>query len=164
MNLKWIVVLLKLSLSVGQVPLLDSRCYLEGGGSAENFIVSEDIAVGSVVGQLKINGDPSSTITLSLRERDRGAPVKIEKGTKDLVLIAPLDKEGVRGPSSVYVNVVCDRRHSTDPSFVIPVNIRVTDQNDNNPKWIGAPYVISLSEVTVPGTRFGISSLIQLTL
>lgn len=147
-----------LKLSVGQVPVLDSRCYLEGGGSAENFIVSEDIAVGSVVGQLKINGDPSSTITLSLRERDRGAPVKIEKGTKDLVLISPLDKEGVRGPSSVYVNVVCDRRHSTDPSFVIPVNIRVTDQNDNNPKWIGAPYVISLSEVTVPGTRFDFNS------
>lgn len=38
-------------------------------------------------------------------------------------------------------------------SFVIPVNIRVTDINDNAPQWIGAPYSLSLSEVTVPRTR-----------
>lgn len=29
----------------------------------------------------------------------------------------------------------------------------MTDVNDNAPKWINAPYVITLSEVTVPGTR-----------
>lgn len=39
-------------------------------------------------------------------------------------------------------------------SFVVPVNIRVTDVNDNAPQWIGAPYSLSLSEVTVPGTRY----------
>ncbi|GAB0090678.1 protocadherin Fat 1 [Sergentomyia squamirostris] len=38
-------------------------------------------------------------------------------------------------------------------SFVIPVNIRVTDVNDNAPQWVGAPYSLTLSEVTVPGTR-----------
>lgn len=38
-------------------------------------------------------------------------------------------------------------------SFVIPVNIRVTDVNDNAPQWVGAPYTLPLSEVTVPGTR-----------
>lgn len=36
---------------------------------------------------------------------------------------------------------------------MIPVNIRVTDVNDNAPQWIGSPYVVRLSEVTVPGTR-----------
>lgn len=41
-------------------------------------------------------------------------------------------------------------------SFVIPVNIRVTDVNDNAPQWIGAPYSLPLSEVTVPGTRYTI--------
>lgn len=98
---------------------------MEGGGSAENFLVSEDITVGSVIGQLRINGDPrpdTGTISLSLRERDRDSPVQIEKGTKDLVLIAPLDKEGVRGPSSVYVNVVCDRKHSNDPVSIFLVS------------------------------------------
>lgn len=38
-------------------------------------------------------------------------------------------------------------------SFVIPVNVRVTDVNDNAPQWIGTPYTLTLSEVTVPGTR-----------
>ncbi|XP_055377565.1 protocadherin-16 [Condylostylus longicornis] len=137
-----------------QSVILDSRCYLEGGGSAESFFASENMTVGSVIGHLSINGNPSidkGDINLSLREKD--APVKIIPGTKDLALIVALDKEGVKGPSSIYVNVICDRRHSTDPSFVIPVNVRVTDVNDNAPQWIGAPYTLTLSEVTVPGTR-----------
>lgn len=135
----------------------DARCYLEGGGSAENFIVSEDISVGAIIGKLKINGNPSpnGNVKLSLRERDRDAPVQIENGSKDLILTSPLDKEGERGPSSVYINVVCDRLpfDPSVPGFVIPVNIRITDVNDNSPVWRGAPYSISLSETTVIGTR-----------
>lgn len=38
-------------------------------------------------------------------------------------------------------------------SFVIPVNVKVVDVNDNSPQWVGAPYILSISEVTVPGTR-----------
>ena len=151
-----LVLIVQIAAGFGQVPVPDSRCYLENGGSAENFIVSEDIRVNSVIGQLKINGDPSpnGNINLSLRERDRNAPVQIDPGTKDLILTSKLDKEGEHGPASVYVNVVCDRRHSDGiPSFVIPVNVRVQDVNDNSPKWVGAPYTISLSEVTVKGTR-----------
>ncbi|XP_063696406.1 protocadherin beta-12 [Culicoides brevitarsis] len=137
-----------------QSPILDSRCFLSNGGSAESFLVSEDIAVGTIIGTLTINGNPNiekGNIDLSLRERN--SPVQISQGTKDLVLITPLDKEAQRGPASVYVNVICDRRHTNDPSFVIPVNIRVTDVNDNAPQWVAAPYILTLSEVTVPGTR-----------
>lgn len=36
---------------------------------------------------------------------------------------------------------------------MIPVNVRVIDVNDNSPQWIGTPYILTLSEVTVPGTR-----------
>ncbi|KAH8232392.1 hypothetical protein KR032_005355, partial [Drosophila birchii] len=134
--------------------ILDSRCYLEGGGSAESFLATEDLAVGSIIGKLRINGDPTADtgdINLSLREKN--APVEIVAGTKELALSVELDKEGLRGPSSIYVNVICIRRHSTDPSFVVPVNVRVTDVNDNAPQWIGTPYTLTLSEVTVPGTR-----------
>lgn len=88
---------------------------------------------------MNINGNPSienGDIYLSLRERD--APIKVKSlstlytlqvyvissfkiifqiapGTKDLILITPLDKEGHRGPASVYVNVICDRRKTNDP-------------------------------------------------
>jgi hypothetical protein len=156
-NKTFVIVLLILkTVSFAYAQGHDARCYLEGGGSAENFIVSEDIAVGAIIGKLKINGNPApnGNIKLSLRERDRDAPVQIESGTKDLILTSPLDKEGKFGPASVYVNVVCDRLHSDAiPSFVIPVNIRITDVNDNAPQWKGAPYSISLSETTVVGTR-----------
>ncbi|XP_011188059.1 protocadherin Fat 1 isoform X2 [Zeugodacus cucurbitae] len=134
--------------------ILDSRCYLEGGGSAESFLANEDLEVGAIIGKLRINGNPEleeGDIDLSLREKD--APIEIISGTKNLSLAVELDKEGVLGPSSIYVNVICSRRRSTDPSFVIPVNVRVIDVNDNAPIWVGAPYTLTLSEVTVSGTR-----------
>lgn len=72
--------------------------------------------MGSIIGKLRINGDANAEtgdINLSLREKN--APVEIHPGTKELALSVELDKEGVRGPSSIYVNVICIRRHSTDP-------------------------------------------------
>lgn len=30
----------------------DNRCYLENGGSAESFFVSEDVQVGSIIGMI----------------------------------------------------------------------------------------------------------------
>ena len=32
----------------------DNRCFLENGGSAESFFVSEDVAVGSIIGKFFI--------------------------------------------------------------------------------------------------------------
>lgn len=69
-----------------------------------------------VSANLGINGNTdleTGNITLSLRERD--SPISIARGTKNLILDKPLDREGKTGPSSVYVNVICDRRHSSDP-------------------------------------------------
>ncbi|XP_061386512.1 protocadherin Fat 4-like [Musca vetustissima] len=148
------VICLILQIDAVESAILDSRCYLEGGGSAESFLASEDLDIGTIIGKLRINGNPdleNGDINLALREKD--APVEIVPGTKDLALAVELDKEGKTGPSSIYVNVICIRRHSTDPSFVIPVNVRVIDINDNAPQWIGTPYTLTLSEVTVPGTR-----------
>lgn len=95
---------------------MDSRCYLEGGGSAESFLANEDLQVGSIIGKLRINGNPDAEegdIDLSFREKE--APIEIVSGTKDLSLAVELDKEGIGGPSSIYVNVICTRRRSTDP-------------------------------------------------
>lgn len=70
-----------------------------------------------IAGILTINGNPrldnNGNISLSIRERD--APVSIAAGTKNLILNVALDREGKTGPSSVYVNVICVRRHTTDP-------------------------------------------------
>lgn len=80
--------------------------------------MSDCLSVGfAIAGTLTINGNPRldnlGNISLSIRERD--APVSIAPGTKNLVLNVALDREGKTGPSSVYVNVICVRRHTTDP-------------------------------------------------
>ncbi|KAK7595296.1 hypothetical protein V9T40_013121 [Parthenolecanium corni] len=130
-----------------------NRCYLESGGSAESFFVSEDQPVTSLIGSLKIIGDPSEFGNIELRLKENDSPVSIIPFSKNLSLVKQLDKEGVEGPASVFINVICERRRTIDPSFVIPVNIRVTDVNDNAPQFVGAPYMLNASEVTIVGTR-----------
>ncbi|KAI8430442.1 hypothetical protein MSG28_000717 [Choristoneura fumiferana] len=124
------------------------------GGAVESFFISEDTPIGSVIGTLSVNGDPSEedgNISLKLQEKD--AALGIAPGTKNLTLLRALDREEKRGPSNVYVNVRCDRRRTTDPSFIIPVSVRVWDVNDNAPVWVGSPYRVRLSELTAVGSR-----------
>ncbi|XP_046595411.1 protocadherin Fat 4 [Neodiprion lecontei] len=137
----------------------DTRCFLENGATAAHLFVGEELEVGGVVGAIGVIGDPvipgdlGSKGDIELRLQEKDSPVAIYPGSKNLTLTRPLDKEGVQGPASVYVNVICERRRTLDPGFVIPVNIRVTDANDNAPQFVNAPYVLNISEVTVVGTR-----------
>ncbi|KAG5876666.1 hypothetical protein JTB14_027143 [Gonioctena quinquepunctata] len=133
--------------------LTDNRCFLENGASSENFFVAEDLPVGSVMGQIRVHGDPRPSGSISLHLKEKDSPIIVTPGTKNLTLRNPLDKEGTNGPASVFVNLVCERLGTLDPGFVIPVNIRVTDVNDNAPVFINAPYILNISEVTVIGTR-----------
>ncbi|CAH1176126.1 unnamed protein product [Phaedon cochleariae] len=133
--------------------LTDNRCFLENGASSENFFVAEDFPVGAIVGQVRVHGDPRPGGSIALRLKEQDGPVAIAAGTKNLTLRRSLDKEGVSGPSSVFVHIICERLGTPDPGFVIPVNVRVTDVNDNAPVFINAPYVLNISEVTVVGTR-----------
>ncbi|KOC60048.1 Protocadherin-like wing polarity protein stan, partial [Habropoda laboriosa] len=131
----------------------DARCFLENGATAAHLFVSEDLPVGDTVGVLGVLGDPGPQGDIELRLQEHDSPVSFSAYSKNLTLIRPLDKEGIDGPASVYVNVICERKHTLDPGFVIPVNIRVTDANDNAPQFVNAPYVLNISEVTVVGTR-----------
>ncbi|XP_046820168.1 protocadherin-16 isoform X2 [Vespa crabro] len=131
----------------------DTRCFLENGATAAHLFVNEDHAVGDIVGVLGVLGDPGPHGDIKLRLQELDSPVEFSPYSKNLTLTRPLDKEGVDGPASVYVNVICERKRTLDPGFVIPVNIRVTDANDNAPQFVNAPYVLNISEVTVVGTR-----------
>ncbi|XP_047534082.1 protocadherin-16 [Vanessa atalanta] len=132
----------------------DSRCYLMNGGAVESFFISEDTPVGSIIGTLSVNGDPNDLNgDISLRIQEKNPPIALAPGTKNLTLLRVLDREERLGPSSVYVNVRCDRRHTADPSFVIPVSVRVWDVNDNAPAWRGAPFRARVSELAAVGAR-----------
>lgn len=63
-----------------------------------------------------MNGDPREGVgDISLSLQEKSAAVGVASGTKNLTLLRPLDREELAGPSSVYVNVRCDRRHTADP-------------------------------------------------
>ena len=130
-----------------------SRCFLDGGGSTDSFFVREDLAVNSVLGKLRVIGDVGRDILLTLSDPGT-SPISIDAsgGAASLVLTSPLDKEGVLGPSSLTVGVVCERLGTRDPGFTIPISIRVTDVNDNAPMFLGAPYMLNVSELSLVGS------------
>ncbi|CAL1294523.1 unnamed protein product [Larinioides sclopetarius] len=130
----------------------DDRCYLSNGGSSETFTVREDLPVGSIIGTLPIPGDPSKDGDIELTLTSENSPVGIQESTKNLILNQPLDKEGVSGRPTVLLDVACSKKETDDPSITIPVRIIVTDANDNAPVFVGAPYSVNISEVTVVGS------------
>jgi hypothetical protein len=70
-------------------------------------------------------GDVGRDIALKLDDA-QDMPVSIDTGNGSAVLrlTAPLDKEGLEGPSSITVGVICDRLGTEDPGFTIPIYIR----------------------------------------
>ena len=94
--------------------IADERCFLQAGGSTASFFVKEDLAVGSLVGQLRIKGDVGDNINLTLTPSD--GPLRIEN--QDLILTQQLDKEGIDGPSFLNVDVTCHRLATFDPGLI----------------------------------------------
>lgn len=72
---------------------MDSRCFLENGGSGENFFASEDLPLGSFIGTLRVNGDAGPRGNIELRLEELDSPIIIEPDTKNLTLVKRLDKE-----------------------------------------------------------------------
>lgn len=93
----------------------DTRCFLENGATASHLFVSEDKQVGDTIGVLGVLGDPSIDGDIELRLQEHDSPVTILPHSRNLTLIRPLDKEGIDGPASVYINIICERRHTLDP-------------------------------------------------
>ena len=132
----------------------DNRCFLQDGGSTLTFFVKEDLPVGQQIGRLNIQGRVGRDIDLAVNDINdlyEDLPVTLEG--EDLVLAAPLDKENKKGVDSILIDVVCQRKRSSDPAFNIPVHVRVTDVNDNPPLFAGAPFNLSLSELTQVGSK-----------
>jgi len=135
----------------------DSRCFLDGGGSTETFFVRESLPIGSLVGTLRVIGEPGKDIDIEIRPRNgrKGGdriPLELAEGSKNLVLTASLDKEGFDGPDAIALDLLCEKKDSSDPSFSIPLDIRVTDVNDNAPVFGKRVYRANISELSSVGS------------
>lgn len=83
--------------------------------------------------------------------------VRLEPGTRNLILVRQLDKESPEGEQSLLINIRCSPRKSGSGGSgggnkeitTIPVRIIVTDANDHAPEFQGSqPFVVNISETT----------------
>lgn len=102
--------------------------------------------------------------------------VRLDLGTRNLILTRPLDKESLEGEQGFVVNVRCNPRAATNSidstpsssgslnlrskqssnsldSTTIPIRIIVTDANDHAPEFVGPqPYIVNISETSPIGS------------
>ena len=106
----------------------------------------------------QVLGNISDEIELSVAENNlldgQEVPIRLESGSKKIILTRKLDKEGLEGEHGIIIGIKCRKKFVTnEPSTIIPVRIIVTDANDHSPHFIGAPYVINVSEATAVGSK-----------
>ncbi|XP_068021726.1 protocadherin alpha-3-like [Melanerpes formicivorus] len=121
------------------------------------YSVPEEAKVGTVVGRLPqelgLEAGDAEARRLRVVWQGRRASVEVSGASGALVVSSRLDREelcGKSAPCSLRLEVLLER-----PLRVFPVELEVTDINDNAPLFPAARKNISMAELTtVPGSRF----------
>ncbi|XP_034940694.1 cadherin-99C [Chelonus insularis] len=98
--------------------------------------------------ELPVSGNPYNETTLELIFPGK-APLFALDGKK-LRLLKPLDRDS-ENLSHVVFQLACTVK-STNKKRIIPVIVRVSDVNDNAPKFINTPYETTVPELTPVGS------------
>ncbi|XP_065371321.1 cadherin-99C [Calliphora vicina] len=127
-------------------------CEVETGQT--NIILDIEESRGDYIGQhtnppeLPIFGDPFTEIALDL-VFPKGNPIFLLNGKK-LQLLQPLDRDE-ENLSHIVFQVSCTIR-ATNKRRNIPIIVRVSDVNDNAPRFMNTPYEVTVPESTPVGT------------
>ncbi|KAH8247888.1 hypothetical protein KR038_011371 [Drosophila bunnanda] len=127
-------------------------CEVETGQT--NIILDIEESRENFIGQptnppeLPIFGDPETEIALNL-VFPKGQPTFRLNGKK-LQLLEPLDRDE-ENLSHIVFQVSCTIR-STNKKRNIPIIVRVSDINDNPPRFMNTPYEVTVPESTPVGT------------
>ncbi|XP_059218267.1 cadherin-99C [Stomoxys calcitrans] len=127
-------------------------CEVETGQT--NIILDIEESRGDYIGQqtnppeLPIFGDPFTEIALDL-VFPKGNPIFLLNGKK-LQLLQPLDRDE-ENLSHIVFQVSCTVRSSSKRRN-IPIIVRVSDVNDNAPRFMNTPYEVTVPESTPVGT------------
>ncbi|KAI8045501.1 cadherin-99C isoform X1 [Drosophila gunungcola] len=127
-------------------------CEVETGQT--NIILDIEESRESFIGQpttppeLPIFGDPETEIALNL-VFPKGQPI-FQLNGKKLQLLQPLDRDE-ENLSHIVFQVSCTIR-STNKKRTIPIIVRVSDINDNAPRFMNTPYEVTVPESTPVGT------------
>lgn len=116
------------------------------GGDMIGLSINENTPVGTVVYTLRAK-DPENQ---RLHYYMSGEAFSVDKNSGVVKLIKPLDREQ-ESVLDVIISVIDEKGKSKGANTVSHQReIRVSDANDNEPKFVGGPYVISVSESTQP--------------
>ncbi|XP_076395319.1 cadherin 99C isoform X2 [Megachile rotundata] len=127
-------------------------CEVESGQS--NIILDIEESRGDAIDQktvpeeLPVSGDPHNETTLELIFPGRQPRFKLNG--KRLQLLEPLDRDD-ENLSHVVFQLSCTVKQ-TNKKRTIPVIVRVSDINDNKPKFINTPYETTVPELTPVGS------------
>ncbi|XP_032667356.1 cadherin-99C isoform X2 [Odontomachus brunneus] len=127
-------------------------CEVESGHS--NIILDIEESRGNAIDQktvpeeLPVSGDPYNETTLELNFNGREPLFKLNG--KKLQLLQPLDRDD-KNLSHTTFQLNCTVR-STNKHRGIPVIVRVSDINDNAPKFTNTPYETTVPELTPVGS------------
>ncbi|XP_068021789.1 protocadherin alpha-3-like isoform X5 [Melanerpes formicivorus] len=120
------------------------------------YSVPEETKVGTVVGRLPqelgLEAGDAEARRLRVVWQGRRASVEVSGASGALVVSSRLDREelcGKSAPCSLRLEVLLER-----PLRVFPVELEVTDINDNAPLFPAARKNISIAELSLPGSRF----------
>ncbi|EFN65694.1 Protocadherin-21 [Camponotus floridanus] len=128
-------------------------CEVESGQS--NIILDIEESRGNAIDQrtipeeLPVSGDPYNETMLELIFPGRSPPLFKLNGKK-LQLLESLDRDD-ENLSHVVFQLSCTVK-STNKKRTIPVIVRVSDINDNAPKFINTPYETTVPELTPVGS------------
>lgn len=104
----------------------------------------------------------TTTTSTNVTNNSKQAPaIQLERGTKNLILVRPLDKEAPESDQTLLINVKCQPKSSSElggsamgEQTIIPVRLIITDANDNAPEFQlnQQIYVLNISEATPIGS------------
>ncbi|XP_015184942.1 PREDICTED: protocadherin-15 [Polistes dominula] len=148
----WLWCLLYMFLHFHHVTSKAGLCEVESGQS--NIILDIEESRGNAIDQkttpeeLPVSGDPYNETTLELIFPGRQPLFKLVG--KKLQLLEPLDRDD-ENLSHVVFQLSCTVKQ-TNKKRTIPVIVRVSDINDNAPKFINTPYETTVPELTPVGS------------
>ncbi|XP_043486024.1 cadherin-99C isoform X1 [Polistes fuscatus] len=148
----WLWCLLYVFLHFHHVTSKAGLCEVESGQS--NIILDIEESRGNAIDQkttpeeLPVSGDPYNETTLELIFPGRQPLFKLVG--KKLQLLEPLDRDD-ENLSHVVFQLSCTVKQ-TNKKRTIPVIVRVSDINDNAPKFINTPYETTVPELTPVGS------------
>ncbi|XP_012058840.1 PREDICTED: protocadherin-15 [Atta cephalotes] len=150
---RWFWCLLCVILYLRNVHSKVGLCEVEGGQS--NIILDIEESRGNAIDQktvpeeLPVSGDPYNETMLELIFPGKEIPLFKLNGKK-LQLLEPLDRDD-ENLSHVVFQLSCTVK-LTNKKRTIPMIVRVSDINDNAPKFINTPYETTVPELTPVGS------------